>query len=150
MVWQVACTLHESLPLSSAAKRCIVTSHYQGPMPAPLSANKRPPDSPLPTDWKSLYRSAINEQDPEKKPGLCDLAVRAINERILNQAPYSADAQEIGVLEDGLRQLTLHKQRKRLNISPTTPSHCRRGGGHQLDANGPTPSMGPELQRQHR
>jgi hypothetical protein len=67
----------------------------------------------MPTDWKTAYRAAINEHDPKKKPDLCDQACRAINDRILEQGPYPADVQERRVLEEGLRQLTVHKTSKR-------------------------------------
>jgi hypothetical protein len=55
----------------------------------------------------------MREHDPKKKRDLCDRACRAINERILQQGLHSADEQERGVLEEGLRQLTLQRGDKK-------------------------------------
>jgi hypothetical protein len=58
--------------------------------------------------WKVAYAIAIHEQDPRKKPDLCQQARRAINDRYLQQGPYAASPMEKRVLAEALRQLTIH------------------------------------------
>jgi hypothetical protein len=90
----------------------------------------------LPTDWKAPYRAAIKEHDPKKKRSLCDLACRAINDRILDQGPYAADTREIGALEEGLRQLVLHRQ-DRTVVTPTSDASDSRVISSAVDVRHP-------------
>lgn len=94
-----------------------MTSLDPTPLPPSLQAQAAPVPPRVPIDWKTPYRAAINEHDSKKKRDLCDQACRAINDRILEQGPYAADEQERGILEEGLRQLTLHKQKRKRKFS---------------------------------
>ena len=80
----------------------------------------QPQTQPAPSvDWKASFRAAINEYDPKKKRALCDQATRTVQQRILDQAPTSADPQEIAIFEEALRQLALHKKsHKRKPLHP--------------------------------
>ena len=66
--------------------------------------------------WKVAYALAIHEKDPSKKPHLCEQARRAINDRILQPTPFAASHLERRVLEEALRQLTIH-----MHIEDLTP-----------------------------
>lgn len=82
------------------------------------------------TDWKTPFIAAINEHDPTQKRRLCDLACLAINDRIFDQEPDAADAKEIEMLEEGLRQLALHRQDK--SSCQTSDSSDSSSSGRRL------------------
>jgi hypothetical protein len=71
----------------------------------------------MPIDWKTIYATALREQDPAKIPDLCDEARRAINERVLEHGKGGTSAAERVELEEALRQLVIHelKSKRRVN-----------------------------------
>ena len=66
----------------------------------------------MPIDWKTPYQAAIREPHSRQSSALCENAHRAIHERILQQGRQHPDAAEREELEDALRQLTLHAEKK--------------------------------------
>jgi hypothetical protein len=72
----------------------------------------------MPIDWKSIYASAIREQDPAKIPDLCDEARRAINDRVVEQGKRSTNTPERRELEEALRQLVVHELNRTKRPSP--------------------------------
>jgi hypothetical protein len=67
----------------------------------------------MPIRWMSAYAAALQEQDPEKLPTLCDEARRAINDRILELGSKLHDSSEREQLEEALRQLTIHETKRK-------------------------------------
>jgi hypothetical protein len=60
------------------------------------------------TCWKKSYTAALREGDPEKIPALCDLARRAIHDRMLELAADRCTVtHEREMLYESLRQLFL-------------------------------------------
>lgn len=70
------------------------------------------------TDWMSPYHAALREQDPAKLEELYEQARHAIHNRVLELGTQSLDAHERGELEEALRELTIHKYKRR----PAPPS----------------------------
>ncbi|MGA3107339.1 MAG: hypothetical protein ABSD53_22885 [Terriglobales bacterium] len=64
-------------------------------------------------DWKALYQLAMHEEDPTKREELYEQARIAIHKRVLELAKDRADARESGDLDEALRQLTIHKYKKK-------------------------------------
>ena len=63
----------------------------------------------MPTDWRNRYDSALGQRDPAKVSDACDLARRAINDRVLELAhagPIDPERQE---LERALREIVIHE-----------------------------------------
>jgi len=65
------------------------------------------------TDWKTLYHAVLREQDPVKLEELYEQARHAIHNRVLELGTEPADAHERGELEEALRQLIIHKYKRR-------------------------------------
>ena len=58
------------------------------------------------TDWKRPYDDAVQERNPVRIPALCDLARRAIHDRMLELASANrAFTYESEKLNESLRQL---------------------------------------------
>jgi hypothetical protein len=65
------------------------------------------------SDWKGHYQLAMHEEDPAKQEELYEQARVAIHKRVLELAKDRADIRERGDLDEALRQLTIHKYRKK-------------------------------------
>ena len=65
----------------------------------------------MPTDWRMRYDSALGERDPAKVSDACDLARRAINDRVLELAKTGAAEPERLELEEALRKILMHELR---------------------------------------
>ena len=65
----------------------------------------------MPTDWRMRYDSALGERDPAKVSDTCDLARRAINDRVLELATIGATDPERLELEEALREILMHELR---------------------------------------
>ena len=70
-------------------------------------------------EWTTLYRAALREPDPAKRPELCEQARYAINMRVLELGWLGAEAPERGLLEESLRHLAVQEsKRKHTTFSP--------------------------------
>jgi len=65
----------------------------------------------MPTDWRMRYDSALGELDPAKVSDACDLARRAINDRVVELAKRFATDPERQELEDALHEILIHELR---------------------------------------
>jgi hypothetical protein len=65
----------------------------------------------MPTDWRMRYDSALGERDPAQVSDACDLARRAINDRVLELAKIVATEPERLELEEALREILMHELR---------------------------------------
>jgi hypothetical protein len=65
----------------------------------------------MPTDWRMRYDSALGERDPAQVSDACDLARRAINDRVLELAKTGATEPERLELEEALREILMHELR---------------------------------------
>ena len=65
----------------------------------------------MPTDWRMRYDSALGEREPAKVSDACDLARRAINDRVLELAKIVATDPERLELEGALREILMHELR---------------------------------------
>jgi len=63
----------------------------------------------MPTDWRMRYDSALGERDPAQVSDACDLARRAINDRVLELAERGATDPERKKLEGALREILMHE-----------------------------------------
>jgi hypothetical protein len=65
-------------------------------------------------EWKSLFRTALDEQDSTARSARCERARHEINSRLLELAGQDADEtrDERVELEEALRQLTMHEWKK--------------------------------------
>jgi hypothetical protein len=65
--------------------------------------------------WEQLYRSAFQELDAEKVPGLCDQARIAINQRLTKISARTAagEEKERDQLFEALRSLLIHEHTRR-------------------------------------
>jgi len=65
----------------------------------------------MPTDWQMRYDSALGECDPARVSDACDLARRAINDRVLELAKIAATDPQRLELEGALRLILMHELR---------------------------------------
>jgi len=65
----------------------------------------------MPTDWRMRYDSALGEREPARVSDACDLARRAINDRVLEVATIAATDPERLELEGALREILMHELR---------------------------------------
>ncbi len=65
------------------------------------------------SDWKVLYQLAMCEEDPAKREEAYEQARVAIHKRVLELAKDRAGVSERGDLDEALRQLTIHKYKKK-------------------------------------
>ncbi len=63
------------------------------------------------TGWRRLYELALHEQDPAKVLDACEVARRAINDRLLASVRDGASPTERRKLENALRQLVIHQKK---------------------------------------
>jgi hypothetical protein len=61
------------------------------------------------TDWRMRYDSALGERDPAKVSDACDLARRAINDRVFDLAKKTAAHPQRLELEEALRKILIHE-----------------------------------------
>jgi hypothetical protein len=61
------------------------------------------------TDWRMRYDSALGERDPAKVSDACDLARRAINDRVFDLAKKTATHPQRLELEEALRKILIHE-----------------------------------------
>jgi hypothetical protein len=75
----------------------------------------------MPTHWTILVQAALRQRDPAKLSKQIEQARRAINERLLEQAPKSPGLQEKEELEEAQRQLTLLDQKRKSDLPKNNP-----------------------------
>lgn len=63
----------------------------------------------MPTDWRMRYDSALGEREPAQVSDACDLARRAINDRVLELAKRVATDPKRQELEEALREILTHE-----------------------------------------
>ena len=73
------------------------------------------------TDWRMRYDSALGECEPAKVSDACDLARRAINDRVLELSKRAAADPERQELEEALREILIHELRVLRGNLGTTP-----------------------------
>jgi hypothetical protein len=67
-----------------------------------------------PSEWETLYREALREQDTENVAEVCERARRAINDRLIELAAQKTTLEkEREQLFEALRRLLIHEQKVR-------------------------------------